>query len=167
MIRSRAMPSLPTAVTGYEIGLFIHVAAVIVALGGPFAYPFFTAIAESSDPRSVPTVLRALRRNDFAVVTPGMVILLLAGIYLLADASISLGESWVSAGLLAIILLFAVVHGVIEPAVKKAIGVAERDLGQGDELSEEYRALSRRMNNAGILAGLIVIVAAFFMVVKP
>jgi uncharacterized membrane protein len=156
-----------TAITGYDIGKFVHVAAVIVALGIPFAYPLFTAIAESANPRSVPTVLRALRRNDFMIVTPGMVILLLAGIYMLADASISISESWVSAGFLAIILLFAIMHGVIEPAVRKAIGVAERDLGRGEELSDEYRGLSRRINNAGIVAGVVVLVATFFMVVKP
>lgn len=164
MIRSAAMS---TAVTSYEIGLFVHVAAVIVALGIPFAYPLFTAIAETTNPRSVPTVLRALRRNDFAIVTPGMILLLLAGLYMVGDASISLSESWVTVGILAIILLFAIVHGVVEPAVRKAIGVAERDLGQGDELSPEYKALSRRINNAGIVAGLVVLVAAFFMVVKP
>jgi uncharacterized membrane protein len=156
-----------TAITSYDVVTFVHVAAVIVALGVPFAYPLFTAIAESANPHAVPTVLRALRRNDFAIVTPGMVVLLLAGIYLLADASISLGESWVSVGLLAIILLFAIVHAVVEPAVKRAIGVAERDLGQGDQLSEEYRALSRRINVAGIVAGVVVLVAAFFMIVKP
>lgn len=156
-----------TAITSYDVGKFIHVAAVIVALGVPFAYPLFTAIAESASPRSVPTVLRALRRNDFAIVTPGMVVLLLAGIYMLVDASISLGESWVSVGIMAIIVLFVIVHGVVEPAVKRAIGVAERDLSQGAELSAEYRALSRRINNAGGLAGIVVIVAAFFMVVKP
>jgi len=155
------------AITGYDVGKFVHVAAVIVALGIPFAYPLFTAIAESANPRSVPTVLRALRRNDFAIVTPGIVILLLAGIYMLADASISISESWVSVGFLAIILLFAIVHGVVEPAVRKAIGVAERDLGQGDELSDEYRALSRRINAAGSVAGVVVLVATFFMVVKP
>lgn len=161
------MPGLLTAITSYDIGRFVHVAAVIVALGIPFAYPLFTAIAESANPRSVPTVLRALRRNDFAIVTPGMVILLLAGIYMLADASISIGESWVSVGFGAIILLFAIVHGVVEPAVRNAIGVAERDLEQGGELSPEYRALSRRINNAGAIAGVIVLIAAFFMVVKP
>ena len=75
-----------TAITSYDIGRFVHVAAVIVALGIPFAYPLFTAIAESANPRAVPTVLRALRRNDFAIVTPGMVVLLLAGIVILVAA---------------------------------------------------------------------------------
>jgi uncharacterized membrane protein len=164
MIRS---PAMLTAVTSYDIGNFIHVAAVIVALGAPFAYAPFTALAQSANPRAVPTVLRAMRRVDFAIVTPGMVLLLLAGIYMLVDASISMGESWVSVGIAAIIVLFAIVHGVVEPAVKRAIGVAERDLGQGGELSAEYRALSRRINAAGAIAGIVVLVAAFFMVVKP
>ncbi len=161
------MDPIVTAVTGYELGKFVHILAVIIAAGSPFAYPLFTGIAESTNPRAVPTVLRAARRSDFVIVTPALVVLLLAGLYLVGDASISLGESWVSVGLLAIILLFAVVHGLIEPAVKEAIGVAERDLAQGDQLSDEYRALSRRINNAGIVAGVIVIVAVFFMVVKP
>jgi uncharacterized membrane protein len=164
MIRSRPML---TAVTSYDIGKFVHVATVIVALGIPFAYPLFTAIAESANPRAVPTVLRALRRNDFVIVTPGMVLLLAAGIYMLADASIRVAESWVSVGIAALVVLFAIVHGVVEPAVKRAIPVAERDLDQGDELSAEYRALSRRINLAGVVAGIIVLVAAYFMVVKP
>jgi uncharacterized membrane protein len=156
-----------TAITSYDLGKFIHIAAVIVALGAPFAYPLFTAIAESGNPRAVPTVLRSMRRTDFMVVTPGMVLLLAAGMWMVADASISLSESWVSVGIVAIIALFAIVHGVVEPAVKRAIGVAERDLGQGDELSDEYRALSRRINLGGLVAGIIVLVAAYFMVVKP
>ena len=164
MIRSRPML---TAVTSYDIGKFIHVATVIVALGAPFAYAPFTALAERSNPRAVPTVLRALRRVDFTIVTPGMILILAAGIYLLADASIRVAESWVSVGIAAIVVLFAIIHGVVEPAVKRAIAVAERDLDQGEELSAEYRALSRRINIADVVAGIVVVVAAFFMVVKP
>jgi uncharacterized membrane protein len=156
-----------TAVTSYDVGKFIHVAAVIVALGAPFAYAPFTALAESANPRAVPTVLRAMRRVDFTIVTPGMVLLVVAGIYMLADASIRVAESWVSVGIAAIVVLFAIVHGAVEPAVKRAIAVAERDLDQGGELSTEYRALSRRINLAGLVAGIVVLVAAFFMVVKP
>jgi len=102
-----------TAITSYDLGKFIHIAAVIVALGVPFAYPLFTAIAESANPRAVPSVLRAMRRTDFAVVTPGMVVLVLAGIWMLADASIRVSESWVSVGFVAIIVLFALVHGIV------------------------------------------------------
>lgn len=156
-----------TAITSYDIGKFIHVATVIVALGAPFAYAPFTQLAERTNPRAVPTVLRALRRVDFTIVTPGLILILAAGIYMLADASIRVAESWVSVGIASIVVLFAIVHGVVEPAVKRAIELAERDLSQGDELSDEYRALSRRIGLADILAGVVVLIAAFFMVVKP
>ena len=49
----------------------------------------------------------------------------------------------------------------------RAVPTVERDLREGDELSAEYRALSHRIGLADLVAGIVVLVAAFFMVVKP
>jgi hypothetical protein len=47
------------------------------------------------------------------------------------------------------------------------MALAERDLAAGGELSDEYRRISAQMARVGQLAGLIVAVTIFFMVVKP
>lgn len=154
-------------ITAYGVGLFIHVLAVVLAFGPTFAYGFFVATAERSDPRSVPTVLRSIQKIDRVLVQPGLMVILLAGIYMLAKADISAGESWVSVGFLAIVVLFGLSHGLFRPQTAKALELAERDLGAGDALSDEYLAVSKRLENAGKVAGAIVAITIFFMAVKP
>jgi uncharacterized membrane protein len=154
-------------ITGYTLGLFFHLLAVVLAFGPTFGYGFFVAVAEGSAPRSVPSVLRGVQTVDRYLVQPGLIVVLLAGIYMLAKADISAGESWVSVGFLAIIVLFGLSHGFFRPQTAKALELAERDLASGDTLSDEYGALSARLANVGKLAGLIVVVAIFFMTVKP
>jgi uncharacterized membrane protein len=154
-------------ITGFSIGLFIHVLAVVLTFGPTFAYGIFIGVAEQNAPRSVPAVLRGIQSTDRFLVRPGLIIVLLAGIYMLVDADISASESWVSVGFVAIIILFGMVHGFFRPNTARALELAERDLASGDTLSAEYSAVSRKLENGGKLAGLIVAIAIFFMVVKP
>ena len=154
-------------VTAYNVGLFIHILAVVLAFGPTFAYGFFIGFADAKAPAAVPAVNRAVLLTNLFLVTPAMIVALAAGIYLLAKGDISSSESWVTVGFVAIIVLFGLVHAFFNPRTRKAIELSERDLAAGGELSAEYRAVSAQMARVGQLAGLIVVVAIFFMVVKP
>ncbi len=158
---------LAATITGFGVGMFVHVLAMVLAFGPTFGYPIFIAIAESSSPRSVPAVLRAIQKADRVLVSPGLIVVLLAGIYMLIDHHISAGESWVSVGFAAIVILFGMAHGFFRPNVAKALELAERDLAAGDTLSAEYEALSKKIATGGKIAGLIVAIAIFFMTVQP
>jgi uncharacterized membrane protein len=158
---------MPATITGYSIGLFVHVLAVVLAFGPTFGYGFFVATAEASAPRSIPVVLRGIQRVDRFLVRPGLIVILLAGIYLLADADIDAGESWVTVGFVAILALLGMAHAYFRPNTQKALELAERDLEAGEELGDEYAAVARRLERGGKLAGLVVAIAIFFMVVKP
>lgn len=158
---------MAATITGFSIGLFIHVLAVVLAFGPTFGYAFFIAVAEESSPRSVPTILRGIQRIDRYLVQPGLIVILLAGIYMMIDADISTNESWVGVGFLAIIVLFGMAHGYFRPNTAKALELAERDLGSGDTLGPEYEAVSKKLETGGKIAGLIVAIAIFFMVVQP
>jgi uncharacterized membrane protein len=152
---------------GYKIALFLHILAVVLAFGPTFGYGFFVAAAEGNSPRSVPTVLRGVQMVDRFLVQPGLIVLLLAGIYLLADGPWEAGDAFISIGFLAIIVLFGLSHGFFRPQTAKALELAERDLKAGDTLSDEYGAISKKLENVGKLAGLIVVVTIFFMAYKP
>lgn len=158
---------LAATITGFSIGLFIHVLAVVLTFGPTFGYAFFVTAAEESSPRSVPTVLRGILTIDRYLVSPGLIVVLLAGIYMLIDAEISASESFVTIGFIAIIVLFGMAHGFFRPQTRQALELAERDLGQGDTLSPEYEAISKKLETGGKIAGLIVVIAIFFMVVQP
>lgn len=154
-------------ITGFSIALFIHVLAVVLAFGPTYGFGFFVSSAEQSEPRSVPAVLRGVLQVDRYLITPGLIVILLAGIYMLIDAEISAGESWVSIGFLAVVVLFGMAHGFFRPNTRRALELAERDLGAGDALSDEYLALSKKLENGGKVAGAIVAITIFFMVVQP
>lgn len=156
----------PATITGFSIALFIHVLAVVLAFGPTFGFGFFITMAER-EPRSVPAVLRGIQAIDRYLVSPGLVVILLAGIYMLGDEGISVGELWVSVGILAIVVLFGMAHGFFRPNTAKALELAERDLQAGDTLSAEYEAVSKKLDTGGKIAGLIVAVTIFFMVVQP
>jgi uncharacterized membrane protein len=159
------LPVLAT-ITAYSVGLFIHILAVVLAFGPTFGYGFFIGFADTKAPAAVPAVNRAVRMTNLFLVTPAMIVVLAAGIYLMAKGDWG-NQSWITVGFVAIIVLFGLVHGFFNPRTRKAIELSERDLAAGGELSDEYRRVSAQMARVGQLAGLIVAVAIFFMVVKP
>jgi hypothetical protein len=154
-------------VTAYSVGLFIHVLAVVVAIGATYAYPVVLAWVERFAPQAVPATYAALRRVDRIIVTPGLIVILLAGFYLLSEGEIEMSESWVSIGLLTTLVLLGMTHAYFAPRWDRGIELAERDLESGGELSDEFRANSKQMAIAGMAMSLLVIVTIFFMVVKP
>jgi uncharacterized membrane protein len=151
---------------GYKIALFLHILAVVLAFGPTFGYAFFFSVTPQF-PRATPAIIAGVQKVDRYLVNPGMIVLLLAGIYLLADGPWDASDAFVSIGFLAIIVLFGLQHGFFRPQSARARELAERDLRSGDELSPEYMAVSERLSKVGSLAGLIVVVTIFFMAYKP
>lgn len=152
----------------YKIALFLHIVAVVLALGPTFCYGFFFSLAPRY-PRAVPALLAGVQRIDRYLVNPGMIVILLAGIYLIiaSDDAWDGSEVFITIGYVAIIALFALQHAFLQPQTRKAKELAERDLERGETLSEEFEALSQRIGQVGGLAGLIIVAAIFFMTYKP
>jgi uncharacterized membrane protein len=151
---------------GYKFAVFLHILAVVLAFGPTFGYAFFFSVAPQF-PRATPAILAGVQKVDRYLVNPGMIVLLLAGIYLLVDGPWEAGDAFISVGFLAIIVLFGLQHAFFQPQTAKARELAERDLKSGDSLSEEFDALSERIGKIGGLAGLAVVVTIFFMSYKP
>jgi uncharacterized membrane protein len=161
------LPMLATIVDpGYKIALFLHILAVVLAFGPTFGYAFFFSVVPQY-PRATPAIMAGIQKVDKYLVNPGMIVLLLAGIYLLADGPWETSDAFISVGFLTIIVLFGLQHGFFQPKVREAKALAERDLKSGDMLSDEFEALGDRIGKVGTLAGLIVVVAIFFMAYRP
>jgi len=151
---------------GYKIALFLHILAVVLAFGPTFGYAFFMSVTPQF-PRATPAIIAGIQKVDRYLVNPGMIVLLLAGIYLLADGPWDAGDVYISVGFLAIIALLGLQHGFFRPQSQRARELAERDLKAGDSLGDEFMAISQRLSKVGTLAGLIVVVTVFFMTYKP
>jgi len=150
----------------YKIAVFLHILAVVLAFGPTFGYAFFFSVSPQY-PRATPAILAGVQRVDRYLVNPGMIVLLLTGIYLLTDGSWEAGDAFISIGFVAIIVLFGLQHAFFQPKVAEAKELAERDLEAGDTLSDEFLALSDRIGKVGSLAGIAVVLTIFFMTYKP
>jgi uncharacterized membrane protein len=164
---------MPVAITGYEIGLFLHVTAVVLAFGPTFGYAFFQAVTERTNPRGVPTMWRATEAASKYLVNPAGLVVLLAGLYLVIDGDSpwEFSDAFVGVGIVAILILLGLVGAVFTPQGRRAMELAERDIaaaGDGDiEFSDEYWTVSKRIAQVGTLAGIVIVVTIFFMTVKP
>jgi uncharacterized membrane protein len=153
---------------GYKVALFFHIIAVVVALGPTFGYGIFFSVLPKY-PRAAPALIEGMRRVDRYLVNPGLILLLVAGIVLLADSSSVWKGSqfFVVFGFIAIIALFGVQHGFFAPRMAKLQEIADRDLQAGDSFSTEFETESKLIAQVGAATGLLVVLTVFFMVYKP
>jgi hypothetical protein len=120
---------LLTGVTFYSLVLFLHVTAVVIAFGVIFSYPIFWRVAARADRRSLPYLLRTQSRVGKAVIFPGTLLVLVAGIYLVADNPVvDFGDSWVGVGLLVTLFLALVGPLYFSPTEARLAELAERDI---------------------------------------
>jgi uncharacterized membrane protein len=157
---------MTATITGYSVGLFIHILAVVLAFGPTFGYGILFSVLPNY-PQATPALLAGIQRIDRYLVSPGLVVVLLAGIYVMSEGNWESSEAFITIGFIAIIALFGLQHGFFRPQTAKAKALAERDLKAGDTLSDEFEEVSRRLGTVGPVAGLIVVLAIFFMTVKP
>lgn len=163
------MPATPVAASLYEVVLAIHVMAVVVAFGVTFAYPIMFAVAARQEPRGLPLLHRIEYSVERMLVNPGLLLVVLAGIYL-ASKGHYWSDFFVQWGLGVAVVIGALVGAVMIPTAKRAEQVAARDVaeGQGGEvtMSDEYRALVRRSSVVGSALSGLVLVTILFMVLQ-
>jgi uncharacterized membrane protein len=154
------------AVTVYDLVLTVHVLAVVVAFGVVFAYPVLDAWFRSAVPGDLAALHRLHLQLGRRVISPAMTIVLLAGLYLALDRW-SLGDPWISATFAILFVLFGLMGGVLTPADRRLVQLAERDDAAAGGPSADYERERRRAELLGGLALALVVVAIFLMVVKP
>jgi hypothetical protein len=156
----------------YEVVLAVHIMAVVIAFGVTFAYPIMFAVAAKHGPRSLPLVHRIEYTIERMLINPGLALVLIAGIYL-ASKGHYWSDFFVQWGLAAVVVIGALVGSVMVPTAKRAEIAAARDLAAIDagtsgsqpsvEMSEEYRALVRRLSTVGTLLSLLVLATIAIM----
>ena len=144
---------MPLAVQFYDVVVSIHVMAVIAAFGGWFVYPLLTPTGDAAAHRAH---IRAAR----FVVNPAGTVVLAAGIYLATDRHYW-SKIWVSVPLVILVVVLGITGSYFIPRQKRLARLAEGGAGP------EYAKLAGQVRLVMALAALLVLVAVFFMVVKP
>ena len=159
---------LPLAASFYEVIVAVHIMAVVIAFGVIFAYPFIFAVAARVDPKALPLLHRIEYTIERWLINPGLLLVVVAGIYLASDAH-RWSEFFVQWGLGASIVIGALVGSVMIPTAKRAERLA-RVAAEGPPPGEpgaDYLALARRLSATGALLSLLVLVTILFMVIQP
>jgi hypothetical protein len=166
------LPVLAPAVAFSDLILAVHILAGVIGFGVVFAYPLLFTAAARMDPSVTPWLLRTRQRVGRYLVNPGLLVVLLAGIYL-ASAEHHWGSFFVQWGIGAVIVIGAIEGSFTIPRAGRLADIAERDLaatavpGGGRRTtatwSPEYVAGFRALSIGGALLALIVVVTVFLM----
>jgi uncharacterized membrane protein len=159
----------PDKVSFYNIVLFLHILSAIVAFGITFAYPMiFASLTRAGNVRHLAWWHRTQADIERKIVTPAATLVLLCGIYLASDGIYGWKSTFVTLGLVFLIVIMGLLGAVLIPAESKAAVIAEQAIGLdgSGQLGADYQALARRMQIAGTIASLLVVVIVFLMVTR-
>ncbi len=160
------------AISFYNVVLFVHIAAVVLAFGVFFAYPVLWGVARRGDERHLPYLHRVQAQIEQRLVSPAMVVILLAGLYLAFDGPYDFGDPWIGATLLILIVIGGLGGGYLSPRERKLAELAQRDMTRsGAEakaaMSDEYEQLFAKVRTVTYALLGLVLLAIFLMATKP
>lgn len=153
------------AVTFYDVSVWLHVSAVVVGFGATFAESVTFPVAMKMDVRHLPFVHRLGIVINQRLATPALVLIIITGIYQTADRW-EFSQFWISATFLIALILGGLNGAYFIPGERRLLGQIETELAETGEPSADYLRKARQMGMVGALAGLLVLLAIFFMVTK-
>jgi hypothetical protein len=154
------------AVEFYDVSVWAHVSAVVVGFGATFAESIAFPLARKVGKQHLPYVHRLGIAINQRFASPALLLIIITGIYQTADRW-EFSDFWISATFLIALILGAMNGAYFIPGEKRLLAQVERELADGGELSADYQRKARQMGMIGALAGLLVLLAVFFMVAKP
>ncbi|MDX6671056.1 MAG: hypothetical protein QOI91_1419 [Solirubrobacteraceae bacterium] len=160
-----------TAITTYDLSVFVHVTAVVVGFGSTFALALTFPVAMALDVRHLPYAHRLSLAINKWLATPGLVLVLATGLYQVDKGNWKLGDPWLSASMAIVIVLGGLIGAYFIPSDRRLGAMVQREIaaaGDGEvTLSQEYQRGGRMQGIVGTFAGLLVIAAVFLMTTKP
>ena len=146
--------------TWYEFLLFVHVACAVIWLGGGFVLQIYAMIERrSGDPAALARFSGNAGRIGERFFIPASLLVVLAGIGMMIDASWSWSELWVVFSLVTFAASFLVGVGVLSPTAKRIEVVGAE--------SEEGQQLIARIISVLRVDLLFLFAIVFAMTVKP
>lgn len=152
-----------------KLELFLHVAAVIVAMGVTFSYPFLQGQAERRGTGATRFYLEFSHFLEKFVVIPGSILLFIFGGLLIGNDKLPYKDDmpvWLMVSVVWFLAAFALAFFVQRKNTLAGIKALE-GVPDSSPLPDTYTAIGKRTQMVGGLLGLSVIGIAFLMVWKP
>ena len=151
---------MPLAVQFYDVILWIHIVAFLVAFGPTYGYGLFMAAASKAGPTAMIEAVKVMARWDRIAITIGAVVLLISGHYMAGDRW-DFSDFFVNWGNIVILVLLGFTHAYFVPRERRVIAALE----QGNE--EEAQAIGQKLGMVGAFMGVLVILTVYVMTAKP
>jgi len=151
---------MPLAVQFYDVVLWIHILAFLIAFGPTYGYGMFMAAAGKAGPTAMIEAVKVMAKWDRIAITTGAIILLVSGHYM-ASERWDFSDFFVNWGNIVFLVILGMTHAYFVPREKRVIAALE----QGNEA--EAQALGQKIGMVGAFMGVLVIVTAYVMTAKP
>jgi hypothetical protein len=156
----------------YNVVLFVHIAAVVLAFGVTFSFPIVLGVARKSYERHMGFYHRVQALIGSRLIGPLGGLVLLAGLYLAIKGPYEFGDPWIGSTLLILIIILGVGGGYIGPREERLAEMAERDVAASPpegavSFGQDYERLFTQVLNVTLVLNLLILIAIFLMVTKP
>ena len=140
--------------TGYKFLLLLHIISVIISMAGAVAHPLMFELEKRRVDADIPALAqRILVPSRIYSISFGLTGLIGFGLVSMSGEVISWGDTWLWLSIVLWVAANGVLHAMILPA--------ERAVAGGDTA-----ALSK-VDTAGKIATVLIVVVLYLMVVKP
>jgi uncharacterized membrane protein len=140
---------------------YLHILAVITALGANLTYAFWLARAQRDSARLV-FVIESIQRLDQRVANPAYIVAFLAGVAIVLTGPYGFDTPWIATAIGLYVLVAVLGITLYAPAVRRQL-----DLARSAPAGEDYGAAARRSQLLGVLVTAVVLVIVALMVFKP
>ena len=150
----------------YDVAKFLHVTGVVMLMGNVTVTAIWKFYADRDGrPEVLGFAQKLVTYTDWAMTVWGVVLTMGGGYFMAVSVGLPLDQGW----LLWSQVLF-VISGLIWLLAIVPIQVMQARLARafaGDDVGDEYRALSRRWLAWGLVSTVPLVVATWLMIAKP
>lgn len=146
----------------YQIFMWIHILAAIVAVGSNVTYGVWLSQAARKS-EVLPFTLRVIKLIDDRLANPAFGLLLITGISMIFLVEMPLTTPWLLTSLVFYVLLLIIGMLGYTPTLRRQIELAESEGGD----SPAYRAAARRGQLIGGILVVLAVAIVSLMAVKP
>ena len=152
----------------FQIILAIHILSAVVLIGNLITSAFWKVRAEqTSNLETIASTCRGLLRADYMFTIPGIVVLWVSGMLLVAFTGWQRFEQlWLGLSFVLLILTTIIWLAAMLPLQRRMGRLSQEGLARG-ELDPAYSRTSRRWSMFGGIATLLVVIILFLMVLRP
>ncbi len=156
--------------TSYEVALFFHLLGVVMLAGGSAATTVLgVAASRTNETRLIERCTHFSKISERALIIPGSLGLLAAGLWLVSETGYGYGDGWLIAAYVLFALALAIGMFALGPHGARVNAQAKELIAAGTEHSDALQraAAAPTMAVLGMVENGLIVVFLWLMIAKP